>query len=74
MNEPDFLVFAAPDIQDPEIAEVEACMRSEWLGTGPRVATRITCTPFKSPLSPKLSHADVERAIAATRRILCVAR
>ncbi|MGJ7901095.1 DegT/DnrJ/EryC1/StrS family aminotransferase [Lysobacter sp. 1R34A] len=33
-----FLVFAAPDIQEPEIAEVEACLRSGWLGTGPRVA------------------------------------
>lgn len=38
MNQPDFLVFAAPDIQEAEIAEVEACMRSGWLGTGPRVA------------------------------------
>ncbi|WP_408952681.1 DegT/DnrJ/EryC1/StrS family aminotransferase [Lysobacter sp. Hz 25] len=33
-----FLVFAAPDIQEAEIAEVEACLRSGWLGTGPRVA------------------------------------
>ena len=31
-----FLVFAAPDIQDEEISEVVACMRSGWLGTGPR--------------------------------------
>lgn len=38
MTEPSFLVFAAPDIQEAEIAEVEACMRSGWLGTGPRVA------------------------------------
>ncbi|MBW8369344.1 MAG: DegT/DnrJ/EryC1/StrS aminotransferase family protein [Arenimonas sp.] len=37
MNPP-FLVFAAPDIQEAEIAEVDACMRSGWLGTGPRVA------------------------------------
>lgn len=37
MSKP-FLVFAAPDIQEPEIAEVEACLRSGWLGTGPRVA------------------------------------
>jgi dTDP-4-amino-4,6-dideoxygalactose transaminase len=37
MNKP-FLVFAAPDIQEAEIAEVEACLRSGWLGTGPRVA------------------------------------
>ena len=35
---PPFLVFAAPDIQEEEIAEVEACLRSGWLGTGPRVA------------------------------------
>jgi dTDP-4-amino-4,6-dideoxygalactose transaminase len=33
-----YLVFAAPDIQEAEIAEVEACLRSGWLGTGPRVA------------------------------------
>ncbi|KFN51259.1 DegT/DnrJ/EryC1/StrS family aminotransferase [Arenimonas composti] len=33
-----YIVFAAPDIQDAEIAEVEACLRSGWLGTGPRVA------------------------------------
>jgi len=32
-----FLVFAAPDIREAEIAEVEACLRSGWLGTGPRV-------------------------------------
>jgi len=38
MNQSEFLVFAAPDIQEEEIAEVEACMRSGWLGTGPRVA------------------------------------
>lgn len=38
MSTPDFLVFAAPDIREEEIAEVEACLRSGWLGTGPRVA------------------------------------
>ena len=36
-NEP-FLIFGAPKIGEEEIAEVEACMRSGWLGTGPRVA------------------------------------
>lgn len=35
---PPFLVFGAPKIGEEEIAEVEACMRSGWLGTGPRVA------------------------------------
>jgi dTDP-4-amino-4,6-dideoxygalactose transaminase len=33
-----FLVFGAPQISEAEIAEVESCMRSGWLGTGPRVA------------------------------------
>ena len=33
-----FIVFGAPDIHEQEIAEVEAVMRSGWLGTGPRVA------------------------------------
>jgi dTDP-4-amino-4,6-dideoxygalactose transaminase len=33
-----YLVFGAPDIQQPEYDEVKACMDSRWLGTGPRVA------------------------------------
>lgn len=33
-----FLVFGAPQIGEEEIAEVEACLRSGWIGTGPRVA------------------------------------
>lgn len=32
----EFLVFGAPAIGEQEIAEVEACLRSGWLGTGPR--------------------------------------
>ena len=34
----DFLVFGAPLIEMPEIEEVNACLKSSWLGTGPRVA------------------------------------
>lgn len=34
----DFLVFGAPKIEEDEIRELEAVMRSGWLGTGPRVA------------------------------------
>lgn len=34
----DFLVFGSPRIEEDEIAAVSACMRSGWLGTGPRVA------------------------------------
>ncbi|MGH8687189.1 MAG: DegT/DnrJ/EryC1/StrS family aminotransferase [Burkholderiales bacterium] len=34
----DFLVFGAPAIEEAEIQEVVATLRSGWLGTGPRVA------------------------------------
>ena len=37
-NAEPFLVFGAPAIGEEEIAEVVACMRSGWLGTGPKVA------------------------------------
>lgn len=33
-----FLVFGAPPIEESEIAEVVASLRSGWLGTGPKVA------------------------------------
>lgn len=33
-----FIVFGSPLIEQAEIDEVVACMRSSWLGTGPRVA------------------------------------
>ncbi len=33
-----FMVFGAPLIGEEEIAEVVACLRSGWVGTGPRVA------------------------------------
>jgi dTDP-4-amino-4,6-dideoxygalactose transaminase len=32
------LVFGAPAIEEPEIQEVVDCLRSGWLGTGPKVA------------------------------------
>ena len=38
VDEPPFLVFGAPQIDDQDIAEVVACLESGWLGTGPRVA------------------------------------
>lgn len=34
----DFLIFGSPLIEDAEIDDVVSCMRSSWLGTGPRVA------------------------------------
>jgi len=33
-----FLVFGSPLIEEEEIQEVVSCLRSAWLGTGPRVA------------------------------------
>ena len=33
-----FLVFGSPAVEEPEIAEVVATLRSGWVGTGPRVA------------------------------------
>jgi len=35
---PPFLVFGAPLIEEEDIDEVVRCLRSGWLGTGPRVA------------------------------------
>jgi dTDP-4-amino-4,6-dideoxygalactose transaminase len=32
-----FLVYGAPVIEEPEIAEVVDCMRKRWIGTGPKV-------------------------------------
>ncbi|NDA68455.1 MAG: UDP-4-amino-4,6-dideoxy-N-acetyl-beta-L-altrosamine transaminase, partial [Verrucomicrobia bacterium] len=37
-SDQEFLVFGAPVIGEEEIAEVVACLRSGWIGTGPRVA------------------------------------
>ena len=34
----DFLVFGAPQIEQAEIDEVVATLKSRWIGTGPRVA------------------------------------
>lgn len=38
MKRRDFLVFGSPMIEQPEIDEVVASMKSGWLGTGPKVA------------------------------------
>jgi len=32
-----FLIFGSPKIEEPEIEEVVDCLRSGWLGTGPKV-------------------------------------
>lgn len=33
-----FLIFGSPRIEQPEIDEVVSCLKSGWLGTGPKVA------------------------------------
>ena len=33
----DFLIFGSPAIEQPEIDEVVECLKSGWIGTGPRV-------------------------------------
>ncbi len=38
MSEESYIIFGAPLIENEEIREVESCLRSGWLGTGPRVA------------------------------------
>jgi len=38
MSQDDFIVFGSPLIEEEEIQEVVASMRSGWLGTGPKVA------------------------------------
>ncbi|MGV6825998.1 MAG: DegT/DnrJ/EryC1/StrS family aminotransferase [bacterium] len=34
----DYIIFGAPDIQAEEIEEVVDCLKSGWIGTGPKVA------------------------------------
>jgi dTDP-4-amino-4,6-dideoxygalactose transaminase len=36
-SNPDYLIFGAPALGEEELDEVIACVRSGWLGTGPRV-------------------------------------
>jgi dTDP-4-amino-4,6-dideoxygalactose transaminase len=38
VDNPDYIIFGAPDIQQAEIDEVVTSMQSGWLGTGPKVA------------------------------------
>jgi len=38
MSSSDFIIFGAPSIHQDEIDEVVDCLKSGWIGTGPRVA------------------------------------
>jgi len=50
-----FLIFGSPLIEEAEIEEVVACMRSAWIGTGPRV------TQFESDFA---AYKGVQQAVA----------
>lgn len=66
IDQPDFLVFAAADIQEAEIAEVEACMRSASLGSSPRAVRfeqDFVTHQASFPISTKLSHSELEQVI-----------
>ena len=40
----DFLVFGSPKIEQEEIDEVVECLKSGWIGTGPRVNKFVYCS------------------------------
>lgn len=50
---PPFIVFGSPLIEQAEIDEVVDCMRSSWLGTGPRVAKLEADFSAYKNMSPK---------------------
>jgi dTDP-4-amino-4,6-dideoxygalactose transaminase len=49
----DFIVFGAPQIQEAEINEVVATLKSGWLGTGPKVARFETAFANYKSVSPE---------------------
>jgi dTDP-4-amino-4,6-dideoxygalactose transaminase len=56
-----FLVFGAPVIEDAEIQEVVATLKSGWLGTGPKVSE------FEKRFSAyKARHLELRDALALT--------
>jgi len=60
----DFLIFGAPSLGDEEVAEVVACMRSGWLGTGPRTKRFESDFAAYKGISPSLA-AGVNSCTAA---------
>ena len=80
-----FLIFGNPLIEEDEIAEVVASLRSGWIGTGPKVqlfeemfrnftgarfAMALNSCTAALHLSPKLSDEGMVDVIAAARGIL----
>ena len=67
----DFLVFGAPKIEEAEIEEVIACLRSGWIGTGPRVARFET--DFAAYLGTSGAHVAAVNSCTAALHVSMVA-
>ena len=67
----DFLVFGAPLIEEEDIEEVVACLRSGWIGTGPRVAQFET--DFAAYKGMTASHAAAVNSCTAALHVSMVA-
>jgi dTDP-4-amino-4,6-dideoxygalactose transaminase len=64
-----FLVFGQPLIEEPEMEEVLDCLRSAWLGTGPKAAT------FEQEFAAYkgVSHATALSSCTAALHLACLA-
>lgn len=70
-NDARFLVFGAPSIEEEDIDEVVACLRSGWIGTGPRVAQFEA--DFASYKGTTASHAAAVNSCTAALHVSMVA-
>jgi dTDP-4-amino-4,6-dideoxygalactose transaminase len=64
----EFLVFGSPLIGDDDIAEVVACLRSGWVGTGPKVAR------FEGMLAEYVGVAEVRCLSSCTAALMLALR
>lgn len=64
----EFLVFGSPVIGDEEIAEVVACLRSGWVGTGPKVQR------FETMLAEYLGVGEVRCLSSCTAALMLALR
>lgn len=64
----EFLVFGSPVIGEDEIAEVVACLRSGWVGTGPKVQR------FETMLAEYMGAAEVRCLSSCTAALMLALR
>ena len=64
----EFLVFGSPSIGEEEIAEVVACLRSGWVGTGPKVQA------FERMLAAYVETAEVRCLSSCTAALMLALR